>query len=610
MDKSTAYAPVPPEHLKRLNAALALREIPDYPATLDQLQQALKLAPTDPSIHLLLGLTYQDMKQPAEAKSFLTQALQYDANSTEARQALGLLLVQQNQLAEAVEVMHPLIEANVHNPTIWQAMAAAMKGLGDQESALTVLLKAHKHWPDDATIKNQLGHLLVESNRPDEAIPVLESAIAVRPTTGSLIDLATAYVMQQQHESALHLLERAIQRTPNSSQAWRGIAYCQLHLDNLPGAEDAARKAVAFDDQHFRSWHILADVLVAAGKINEALSTIETGLKLVRQAENGRLVQRDLIRLRAISLLQHEGAEPALMQIAQDLVSDPQNLALWQLRKDIELAIGQYEQALASLQHLLDAGMPEARAASDFYHIYHALNEPEKAWLKVESFLTQPETATNMLESLERTGYRLYNADQYEAAIAVFTQLHHCKPERLDWANNAGFIAAGLGKWEQATTLIRIAYDAGFEPCMALANLGYIYICQQRLRDAVETLQQVVNLAGDEEHILRVACWYKNDFSNALPERFPKQPLPIKLVAYLNLATAYCLMGEMDQALVAAQAGIAVGPELAIGYRVRGAVELAAEKVENARYSWEHGLTTQADAWEQQLLKDWLNDLE
>lgn len=610
MDKSTAYAPVPPEHLKRLNAALTLREIPDYPATLDQLQKALKLAPTDPSIHLLLGLTYQDIKQPAEAKSFLEKALQYDANSTEARQALGLLLVQQNQLAEAVEILRPLIEADIHNPTIWQAMAAAMKGLGDQSSALTVLFKAHQHWPDDATIKNQLGHLLVENNRPDEAIPVLESAIAARPTTGSLIDLATAYVMQQQHESALRLLERAVQRTPDSSQAWRGIAYCQLHLDNLPAAENAARKAIVFDNQHFRSWHILADVLVAAGKIHEAILTIETGLALVQQAENGELVRRDLIRLRAIALLQHEGAQPALKQIAQDLVSDPQNLALWQLRKDIELAIGQYEQALASLQHLLDAGMPATRAASDFYHIYHALHEPEKAWLKVEPFLTQPETAPNMLESLERTGYRLYNEDQYEAAIAVFEQLLRFQPERFDFVNNVGFIAAGLGKWEQAESLIQAAYSAGFEPCMALANLGYIYVRQQRLAEAIETLQQALYRVRDEEHILRVACWYKDAFSDSLLERFPKESLPVRLVAYLNLATAYYLMGENEQALVAAQSGIEVAPELVIGYRVRGSIELATGQFENARHSWEQGLAAQAHTWEHQLLRDWLTDLE
>lgn len=605
----TSYTSSAPEHLKRLNAALALREIPDYPASLDQLQKALRLAPTDASIHLLLGLTYQDIGKQAEAKYYLEQALQYDAGSTEAQEALGLLLVQQNQMAEAVGILQPLIDADLHNPTIWQALATAMKGLGDQESALIVLQKAYQRWPDDSSIKNQLGHLLVENNRPEEAIPVLEDVVAVRSSTGSLIDLATAYVMQQKYDVALHLLERAIRRTPDSSQAWRGIAYCYLHLDDLAAAEEAARKAVEFDNQHFRSWHILAAVLVAAGKIGEALPIIKTGLNLVQQVENGKSVQQDLARLHAIALLYQEGPQVSLQKIMQDLETDPDNLMLWQLRKDIELALGMYRQALESSRRLMVAGFPTIRFAGDLYHIYHGLNQPEEAWQAVAPFLAQPEEKPSVLEQMERAGHRLYNDDQPEAARAVFRQLLCLQPKSGNWANNVGFLAAGFGEWEQAEALIQQAYDAGFEPYMALTNLGYIYLRQQRLTESIISLQQALNLAHGDEAILRIACWYKGAFSDTLYELFPKQPLPINLVIQANLATAYFLAGDVEKALATAQAGIESAPTLAVGYRVRGAIEFTAGQVENAYQSWQRGLTAYAPPWEKHLLEDWLADL-
>lgn len=99
------------EHLKQINAALALREIPDYPAALIQLQRARELAPDDGSVYLLLGMTYQDMSQYDGAEESFRKAIEIQPDLLEAQQSLGLLLIRQRKHKEAI----PFLRKNIRS---------------------------------------------------------------------------------------------------------------------------------------------------------------------------------------------------------------------------------------------------------------------------------------------------------------------------------------------------------------------------------------------------------------------------------------------------------------------------------------------------------------
>ncbi|NLG99975.1 MAG: tetratricopeptide repeat protein [Chloroflexi bacterium] len=76
------------EFLKRINAALALREIPDNEAALIQLEKAVALSSQDAYVHLLLGRTYQELGKFNEAEASFRQALAYQPDLTEAQKSL------------------------------------------------------------------------------------------------------------------------------------------------------------------------------------------------------------------------------------------------------------------------------------------------------------------------------------------------------------------------------------------------------------------------------------------------------------------------------------------------------------------------------------------
>ena len=64
------------EYLKRINAALALREIPDYDAALIQLNKALNLDFEDENVFFLLGITYDELNQLEKAEILYLTAVQ------------------------------------------------------------------------------------------------------------------------------------------------------------------------------------------------------------------------------------------------------------------------------------------------------------------------------------------------------------------------------------------------------------------------------------------------------------------------------------------------------------------------------------------------------
>lgn len=545
---------LPPIALKRINAALALRDIPDYAAALDQLQKARSSVPDDAGLHLLLGLTYQDLGQAQEAEDSLCYALRLDPTSEQARQALGAFYFHQGRFSQAITTLQPLIEQKTPYLSIWQLYATAQRNLGENTQALTILHEAYARWPNNADLVNQLGHLMVELDRPEEARPILEHALTLQPSTGALCDLAIVHTMAQDYQTALQLLEQAIRRRPESSRAWRGIAYCHLHLNQLDKAHDAAAKALRFDENHFRSWQIMADVLIAQERRDEAFQVIEQGIRLAREAKDGQIVLENLIGLRAVEFLRKEGPDVALPQIECDLIELPNSRGLIQLKVNILVATNKLQETL--------------------------------------TFLEKVQQSPLKIEQLESLAFQFYQSGNAESARFLFAQIIEQEPQNAAALNNLGFIVAGQEQWDLSATLIQRSLDAGFEMRnLALVNLGYVYLRQNFYDKAAELLMNLEQTIDTEEaEIVRVAGWYKNAFTDPLPEKFPQRPVSLLMAVRANLAIAQFHSGLFTEAITTAKNAIATAPNDPISYAVLGMLYFANARREDARMIWEQGI--------------------
>ena len=136
------------------------------------------------------------------------------------RVALGDTLMQQDRFAEARDAYDLAIsrfEADLATqwPTYFQRAIAAHK-LGDWPAAEADFRKALELSPEQPTVLNYLGYSLVERREKlDEALDMIERAVAARPDRGYIVD-SLGWVLYRlgRYDEAVVQMERAVELEP------------------------------------------------------------------------------------------------------------------------------------------------------------------------------------------------------------------------------------------------------------------------------------------------------------------------------------------------------------------------------------------------------------
>jgi tetratricopeptide (TPR) repeat protein len=605
---------MPPQYLKRINAALALREVPDYHAALTQIEAALEQNPSYAPAHLLLGLTYQDIGNLELAEASLRQALNLDPGSTETRQALGLLLMRVEKYADAVEILSPLIKREAHNPTVLQAFASALAHTRQKKRAVEVLQLGYSHWPEDVSIASQLGRLLVETHQDDRAIPVLERVVQSSPNVDALCDLAMAHLRQDHDEQAIECLVHATRLRDDYDRPWQMLSNCYLKTSAYDKALEAANQAIQRNPDDPRNWQSKALALLPT-KSNDQFQlleeTLEKGLQTARRAPDGSSVIPNLLLLRATLVMIRSGPQAALEEIDRNLDENPKSFRLLHLKAQLLIGLGEYQSAQAMLGEAIAQGIDPEEVFSDQLQIYYGLEQSDKALDLLNSQLAKAKEAWGVLTETELVGIQLYLKRNIPAARTVFEQVLTVNPKRARSLNNLGFVLIGEGDWQQAEEMLRLALQHGFEtPAVSLENLGYIYLRQRKYNEALEVLHEAEQQTPEKlPAILRVAYWVNNDFVWTIENRYPLRFISVQLAALANQAMAYFLLGQIEKAFDVIRKAIQTNEEDSVGYRVLGCLHLASGETEAARSAWTQALQMHGTKEEIAQTKGWLTEL-
>ena len=169
-------------------------------------EKALELDPNLAEAHVLLASVKQKQWHWAAAETEYRRALELDPNSAAAYEGLGLWLVCQGRLDEAVAAaqrgreLDPLaVSFEDFGWTLFQARR--------YEQAIRELSAALAARPDDYGTLMDLGFVLIANNQAGDAIPVLEKAVALsKRSPGALGILIRAYAHAGRRSDALVLL--------------------------------------------------------------------------------------------------------------------------------------------------------------------------------------------------------------------------------------------------------------------------------------------------------------------------------------------------------------------------------------------------------------------
>ena len=170
----------------------------------------------------VVSLDYVLLKDYPDADKWLTRSLQKDPSDSDGWYYLGRTKYNENRFTEAIEAFQHYLKLVPRSVKGEDNLGLSYQGLGRTEDA-TAAYRTAIAWQEHTLTQDSgpfinLGALLLDENRPQEAIPYLQRAIAISPETRAHEQLGKAYERLGQFPNAREEFEKALALAPQNSR--------------------------------------------------------------------------------------------------------------------------------------------------------------------------------------------------------------------------------------------------------------------------------------------------------------------------------------------------------------------------------------------------------
>jgi len=193
----------------------SLREDGKHREALDLARAAARRRPEDRALKFTEAIILGELKRFNESADLLRSMIKGVAESATDDASVYILLasaqMQSGQLNAAEESARKALELSPDDPQALIQLSSILDRAGKHEVSEKTLRELLKREPDNATALNNLGYFMVERGVGyEEALKLIEQAIAIDPTQGSFLDsLGWAHFKLGNIEKARHYLEKA-----------------------------------------------------------------------------------------------------------------------------------------------------------------------------------------------------------------------------------------------------------------------------------------------------------------------------------------------------------------------------------------------------------------
>ena len=190
-----------------------------------------------------MGLDYVLLDDYVDAIRWLERAVEIDAQNKEAWYYLGRAYYTRSRLSDAGKAFQKALQLN---PRDWKAennLGLVLESEAQPDAAAEAYRnaiawqKANEH-PSEQPYLN-LGTLLLEEDRMPEAIPALQTAVAIAPGNGLChLRLGTAYLRSGNLGEARGELEKSVELSPDDPAAHYQLGKLYKQMHELDKAKD------------------------------------------------------------------------------------------------------------------------------------------------------------------------------------------------------------------------------------------------------------------------------------------------------------------------------------------------------------------------------------
>jgi len=169
----------------------------------------------------IVALDYLLLKDNNDADRWLTRSLQADPRDPQAWYYLGRTKYGKGQFPEAIEAFAHCLKLDPRNIKAETNVGLSYEALERPDEAAQAFQNAIG-WQAENSAKDpepfiELGHLFVNQNQPEKAVPCLSQSIAIYPNISKAHEeLGKAYSLLKRFPEAQAELEKAIELTPQA----------------------------------------------------------------------------------------------------------------------------------------------------------------------------------------------------------------------------------------------------------------------------------------------------------------------------------------------------------------------------------------------------------
>jgi tetratricopeptide (TPR) repeat protein len=230
----------------------SLREDGKFREALEMARAAARLRPDDRALKFTEAVILGESKLFKESADLLRSMIKGGVESASEDASVYLLLagmqMQSGQLKEAEESARKALELNPDDPQALIQLSSILDRTGKHEDSEKTLRELLKREPDNATALNNLGYFMAERGVSyNEALKLIEQAVAIDPTQGSFLDsLGWTHFKMGNIEKARQYLEKAAIYSRRNSTIHEHLGDVLREAGRLPEARKQWEKALEF----------------------------------------------------------------------------------------------------------------------------------------------------------------------------------------------------------------------------------------------------------------------------------------------------------------------------------------------------------------------------
>jgi tetratricopeptide (TPR) repeat protein len=421
------------------------------------------LHPNDAEAHSNLGHVLLEFDQLDQAVQSCRRALELNPQLAEAHCNLGNALRRLGQVGEAITSYRAALQLQPHLASAHNNLGTALQATGHLDEAVASYRSALTAKPDFAEAHSNLGNALRAQGQFAEAVTSFRRALTIRPAFPEAhSNLGNAFLALNQQHDAVASYRKALELNPGYAEAHNNLGNALLSIGKLDDAVLSCLRALQINPKFSEAYNNLGNTYRRLGQLDDAVGGYQQALAIKPEyAEAHNNLGNVLLQLwrveEAVASYRHS------LQIKPGYAEAHNNLAIALLH------LWQVDEAMASCRRALEIRPDYAEAHNTLGNALEEISELHQA---ESSFRRAVALQPTFAEAHSNLGFALRRLRRPDEAEWSARRALEINPQLIDAYALLAELSADSGDFVKAEHLLRQASSLEPNAPTPLASLS------------------------------------------------------------------------------------------------------------------------------------------